>query len=122
MDEEALLDCLDAGLRAGLPRVADPAAPSARYDFAHALIRQALYAELNPDRRARLHLRTAEALERGTVTDELAGALATHYRQAGRLAAPERSIHYTVLAGELAQASFLRGRGQLLGVGTDPHV
>ena len=77
-----------------------------RYDFAHALIRHALYARLNPDRRARLHLQTDRALERGPVIDEQVAALATHYRRAGRLAAPVHSIDYAVRAGETAQASF----------------
>jgi len=36
--------------------------------------------DLNPDRRARLHLRTAQAWERVQVTNELVGALAMHYR------------------------------------------
>ena len=78
----------------------------ARYEFGHALIRHTLYTRLNPDRRARLHLRTAQALERGPVTDEQVVALATHYRLAGRFAAPERSIDYAVRAGDIAQASF----------------
>src|SRR5262249_42996715 len=73
---------------------------------AHALIRDTLYGALNPDRRARLHLRTARALERGPVTDDLLPALATHYRLAGRRAAPEHSIDYAVRAGDLAQGSF----------------
>ena len=77
----------------------------ARYEFGHALIRHALYTQLNPDRRARLHLRTAQALEHGPVTDEQVVALATHYRLAGRFAAPERSIDYAVRAGEVACVS-----------------
>jgi DNA-binding CsgD family transcriptional regulator/tetratricopeptide (TPR) repeat protein len=105
-EEGPLLDDIDAALRSHLLRVVEPATTPARYDFVHALIRNALYAPLNPDRRARLHLRTAQALERGPVTDDLAGALATHYRLAGRFAAPERSIGYAVRAGEIAQASF----------------
>jgi predicted ATPase len=80
--------------------------PTARYDFAHALVRHSLYASLNPERRARLHLRTAQALERGLVNDELAAALAMHYRLAGRFAAPRHSIDYAIRAGEVAQASF----------------
>jgi len=105
-EEESLLDSIDAALRFQLLRVIHPAATQARYDFGHALIRQALYTRLNPDRRARLHLRTAQALEHGPVTDEQVVALATHYRLAGRFAAPEHSIDYALRAGEIAQASF----------------
>jgi DNA-binding CsgD family transcriptional regulator len=104
--EEALLDGIDAGLRANVLRIVEPAGTPARYDFAHALIRHTLYGALNPDRRARLHLKTAQALERGPVTDDAIAALATHYRLAGRLAAPQHSIDYAVKAGEVAQAGF----------------
>jgi DNA-binding CsgD family transcriptional regulator/tetratricopeptide (TPR) repeat protein len=105
VSEESLLDSLDAALAANLLRVAD-SLPTPRYDFAHALIRHSLYTSLNPDRRAQLHLRTAQALERGPVNDELVSALATHYRLAGRFAAPRHSIDYAVRAGEVAQSSF----------------
>jgi DNA-binding CsgD family transcriptional regulator len=105
-EDEPLLDSIDAALNGQLLRIADPAVMPARYEFGHALIRHALYARLNPDRRARLHLRTAQALERVSVTDEQVGALATHYRLAGRFAAPERSIDYAVRAGDVAQAGF----------------
>ena len=104
--EEPLLDGIDASLRANVLRIVEPAATLARYDFAHALIRHTLYGALNPDRRARLHLKTAQALEHGPVTDDLVAALATHYRLAGRLAAPQHSIDYAVKAGEVAQAGF----------------
>ena len=106
IEDEPLLGAIDAALHAQLLRVVEPATVNARYDFAHALVRQALYTALNPDRRARLHLRTARALELGPITDELVAALATHYRLAGRFAAPERSIGYAIRAGEIAQASF----------------
>jgi predicted ATPase len=106
LQEEALLDSIDAAMNARLLRATDSSAMPARYEFGHALIRHALYARLNPDRRARLHLRTAQALERGPVADEQVALLATHYRLAGRFAAPERCIDYAVRAGEFARASF----------------
>ncbi|MDP3984112.1 MAG: hypothetical protein Q8Q52_03800, partial [Acidimicrobiia bacterium] len=56
-------------------------APSAygRYAFSHALIRQTLYEELNPTRRARLHRQVAEALAAGEASP---AELALHFSAA----------------------------------------
>lgn len=55
------------------------------YDFSHDRIREAAYALIGPMRRAYLHRRIAEALERVYADDlnALAPQLATHYEQAG---------------------------------------
>ena len=61
-DEERVLGLLDAPVRAGV--VSDDAHASGSYRFAHALIRETLYVELNAAQRARIHLQVGEALER----------------------------------------------------------
>src|SRR4051812_41173924 len=60
LDEDTLLDCLDEALAAEVVR---PVAAE-RYDFAHSLVRHTLYESFSASRRARLHRRLAEVLER----------------------------------------------------------
>jgi predicted ATPase len=60
LEEAPLVDCLEYALSEVLVRPLD----GERYDFAHALVREALYNGLSPSRRTRLHRRLAEALER----------------------------------------------------------
>ena len=58
--DQAALAALDALLAAGLIR---PAQAAERYEFVHALVRQAVYDTLSPSRQARLHRRLAHGLE-----------------------------------------------------------
>ena len=58
-DEDEALDHIDTALAAGLVR--EEAVGS--YLFGHALVRDELYGDLGPTRRARMHARVAEALE-----------------------------------------------------------
>ncbi|MFN8642269.1 MAG: hypothetical protein U0802_11660 [Candidatus Binatia bacterium] len=76
-------------------------APAPRYAFAHELYRQAVYGEIPPDRRQRLHQRVARALERdlGEGAGERAHRLALHYELAGDV---ERALHYLPLAAARA--------------------
>ncbi len=53
--------------------------------FEHALVRDAVYAELPPPRRAVLHRRAADALE-AVSGESAAGSIATHLERAGALA------------------------------------
>jgi DNA-binding CsgD family transcriptional regulator len=105
LEDDALLDCIDESLAARLIHAtSDPPG----YEFSHTLVRQALYQAYNPDRRARLHLCAAEAIERvhaSNLTSHIA-ALAAHYRKAGTAAPVEKAIEYTVRAGQAAHAMF----------------
>src|SRR5205085_541413 len=59
LDPEDLLDVLEAPL---LARVVVETGPY-RYRFAHAVVRETVYADLSPSRRARLHGKVGHALE-----------------------------------------------------------
>jgi len=101
--DTVLLDALDEACRAGLlaevPGVAD------RYSFTHALIRETLYDELSGTRRARAHLRVAEALERTSPSDGLPLAdLAHHYLLGAPAGDPELAVTYAIEAGDQAAA------------------
>ena len=69
------------------------------YEFKHALVREALYESLLSARRAELHLRVAEEIERrsGNRLVELAEELAHHYSQTDRSA---KTFAYLAMAGE----------------------
>jgi len=102
---EATLDAMDEAIHAGL-LTTHPARPG-RYEFEHALVRDALLAQLPPARRARLHLRAAESLERlyGSAADDNAAELAHHLEAAGALAAPSRTAHFASVAAAAALRS-----------------
>ncbi|MBA8949716.1 ATP-binding protein [Actinomadura namibiensis] len=97
-DEDAVLDAVEAGLAAGL--VTEPA--PGRMRFAHALVRDTLYADLSRTRRVRLHGRVAAALERHRPGE--VAALAHHHLEAGT--DPDRAVRYARLAAEAAEGRF----------------
>lgn len=105
LDEDTLLDALDAALEAQLVVAADDDARPA-YAFRHALVRETLYEELSLPRRQRLHLRAAEAIEQvhARAADAQAGALALHLRQAGAAVEPERALQWTLQAAAASAA------------------
>lgn len=77
----------------------------ARYRFSHALIREAVYDEIKPDRRVRLHRKIGgvmEATYRTSLQPHLA-ELAHHFSEAGLA---EKSIDYSIRAAEAAEAVF----------------
>lgn len=75
------------------------------YRFVHELIREALYEDLAPLERARLHLLAGEALEKryGTEPGIRLTELAHHFLQASSLADPDKAFRYVRAAGEWAQ-------------------
>jgi len=75
-----------------------------RYQFAHALIQEALLDELSLNRLVRLHAAVADALEQiyGDQADDHAPELLRHVLQAESLVGAERVVHYSLVAGESA--------------------
>lgn len=89
----ALEAAVSAGLLADVPGTLD------HYAFSHALFRQTIYAETPKRRRAMLHGRIAEVLERRHGSDPRhLSELAHHYVGAGTPGAP-KALEYCVRAG-----------------------
>ena len=74
------------------------------YRFTHELVRRALYDRMPGLRRAELHLRVAEALERAHAASESRGLaeLAYHFAAAAPVDGPRRAVEYSLLAGRAA--------------------
>ena len=94
LPREALVQALDAALAAHLIREEPGGAV-----FAHALVREAIYAQLSGARRALLHGRVGEALERAGGDD---AELAHHFWLAGGPAA--KVVDYSARAARAAMA------------------
>jgi DNA-binding SARP family transcriptional activator len=94
--EEETLDGLDA-----LDAAAVLVAQGRAYRFVHPLVAAVVYADLSPARRAFLHRRAAEALERAYAPHaaQAAGALTEHYAAAGDV---RRAALYAQRSGEQA--------------------
>jgi DNA-binding SARP family transcriptional activator len=99
-DADATLDALETGVVAGL--LGEPA--PGRVRFAHALVRDTLYADLTVLRRARMHGRVAAVIRR-LRPDDLA-ALAHHYAHAGGADAAGPAVEYAVRAAEQAERRY----------------
>ena len=107
------LDVIDEAIQAGL--LAPVAGARGRYRFSHDLVRETLYDELPPGRRAQLHRRIGGQLEEmyGPAAREHLGELAFHFVQAagGPDGAPaddpqvgRKAIEYAQRAGDQATA------------------
>lgn len=94
--EDAVLDGLDAGLAAGLLTEPGPG----RIRFAHALVRDTLYAGTSGLRRARLHAALGRALRELRPDD--VSAIAHHHLQAPATATARTAVDYAVRAADLA--------------------
>ncbi len=98
----AAVERLQPAVPAGLVAAPSPAGDG-RIRFAHALVRDAVYASLPPVRRTALHRRAAELLEPLAIArDERAGAVARHWHRAGE---PARTIVWAVRAADAARAA-----------------
>ncbi|HEY5878587.1 MAG TPA: BTAD domain-containing putative transcriptional regulator [Nakamurella sp.] len=100
LDEDRLLDLLDAGVRTELVQEVDERV--GRYRFAHALVQHTLYTGLSTTRRTRAHARVATAME--SLGGRASGELAYHYLAGITPATVERAIHHARAAGEHALA------------------
>jgi DNA-binding CsgD family transcriptional regulator len=82
-----------------------------RWRFAHALVRDGVYADLAPSVRARLHARTAQALEPSAERDHtLAGVVAGHWlRAAGDQQTLRRASHWATRAASSATGTLAFG-------------
>lgn len=99
---QALESALAVGVIQELPGSAE------RYLFTHALIQQTLAHELSGVRRVRLHARIGQALEElyGADAEAHAAELVYHFAEALPVTGPEKVVHYSLLAGERALASY----------------
>jgi class 3 adenylate cyclase len=107
LGEEATLSAVEEGLSARTV-VESQGRGGPRYAFTHALVRQTLIEELSLPRRQRLHLKAAQAIEavRQRNLDPYVATLANHYRMAGAAADAEKTIDYSIRAGNAAYAVF----------------
>jgi class 3 adenylate cyclase/tetratricopeptide (TPR) repeat protein len=105
IDQEEVLDVLDAATRAALVREVPDVA--GRYNFSHALTQHTLYQGLPMVRRTRAHQQVAEAIEAviGKTPGMRAGELAHHWLSASQPANAAKAIGYARLAGEAALAA-----------------
>jgi DNA-binding SARP family transcriptional activator len=101
LHEDALISALEEGVKA---RVLREAGRVGRYAFTHALVRATLYDGLSQLRRARLHGRVGEAIERlrGADLEPHLPQLAHHFAQAAPVEQPERAIDFALAAARRA--------------------
>lgn len=99
MVDRDVVEPLEEAERAGLISEAEGAV--AGYSFTHALVRQTLLEELSLARRQQYHLRAAEALEQTGVGTP--AQVASHYRQAGAAASPDKAVAASLVAAEAAR-------------------
>lgn len=100
VDEEIVGEILDAAAAAGLLLPIEPVTRTMR--FAHALVANALYAELQPVRRRQLHERAARALgKRDEVPQKIVVQLARHCALGGLLS---DALRWATAAGDHAFA------------------
>jgi DNA-binding SARP family transcriptional activator len=99
LESDALLDLLDSAVLAGVLTEADRAG----LGFVHDLIRETLYADLPPMRRARIHARVLAALQARPGTEVT--ALATHAVAAGAVVPAGDLVR---LASAAAEQDFAR--------------
>lgn len=101
--EDDLRPALDEAIDAGLLQEAG----AMRYRFAHQIVRDTAYADLRDARRVRMHLLTAQAIERvlGPRLDQHLADLAYHYAQAAPAGQAKAAVAAARRAAEQAKAT-----------------
>jgi DNA-binding SARP family transcriptional activator len=101
-----VLDALEAAAAARLLRQSEDPGSGEGYEFAHALVRETLLAELSPARAARMHAAVAEALEARPAGRE--AEVARHLAEAGEAGDPVRvsASAHAAIEGAMAQAAY----------------
>jgi DNA-binding CsgD family transcriptional regulator len=101
-EEDRLLACIDDALQVATIR---PTEPADHYEFAHALVRNAIYDELSPSRRARLHRRIAAALEQLRAGHDVrrTAEIAEQYARSTSLPGAAHGIQYALIAADEAR-------------------
>jgi DNA-binding CsgD family transcriptional regulator len=77
-----------------------------KYQFVHALVRHAIYGELSPARRIRLHRAIAEGLQRTADPMKHATEIAYQYGQSLSLPGGELGVPYALAAAEQAESAY----------------
>jgi DNA-binding CsgD family transcriptional regulator len=104
VSEPVLAEALDEAVRSGM--IEELPSRGLAYRFTHELVRRALYDGLSALRRAELHLRVGEALERsGARSGRRLADLAHHFAAAAPLGGAERGVEYSVQAARAAAAA-----------------
>ncbi len=93
LDDREGLRCIEQAMDAGIVEEVG----IDRFRFTHALVRDALIAELSASRRARMHVAIAESIERRYAAhiDDHLRSLALHYANAGAPELLERALDYS---------------------------
>ena len=102
-DRSRTLGLLDVAMAVGLIEADGPAGDT--YSFVHALARQAVLDRMAPSRRALLHARAGDALERQPPHASLVPRLAHHYLASHFLGFHDKALRYSRDAGRLAERS-----------------
>jgi DNA-binding SARP family transcriptional activator/predicted ATPase len=115
LELDRLADSIDDATRHGL--FEELPGPALVYRFTHELVRRAVYDQISAIRRAELHRRVGEAIERAYAADTtpVVAELAHHFALAATLGERERAVEYALRAAEgaVAAAAFEEGAARL---------
>ncbi len=105
LDENAALAAVDEALEAQLLR---PGPDAESFEFAHAVIRHTLYAQLNSVRRIRLHRKIAEEMERawGEQAAHHAAEVAFQFWRGAAESGTGRGADYAIAAADNAEVAY----------------